>query len=174
MNALYWKVDFLHKQCLAFSAGKERKLLEDFPIKRLYIGTDRQDYMVNWSHSADKRNIMLHAVGSADNQTGYVFGLHLNFDPDIDSLVTSCDAEESGDLEVKIPFRKNARVWLPEDYDEAARASFKRRGIETYGTLREGINSVYSEAQEREDIEVFENQDFNTRLPADGMRVHAE
>ena len=61
MNALYWKIDFLHKQCLAFAAAKERKLLEGYHIKRLYIGTDRQDYMVNWSNSADKRNVMLHA-----------------------------------------------------------------------------------------------------------------
>ncbi len=174
MNALYWKIDFLHKQCLAFAASKERKLLDGFPIRRLYIGTDRQNYMVNWSDSADKRNIVLHAVGSADNKTGYVFGLHLNFDPDIDAIATSRDAKESGDLEMKIPFRKHARVWLPEDYDESSRASLKRRGIETYGTLQEGIASAYSEAQEREDIEVFEEKDFNTRLPADGMQVHAE
>jgi transposase-like protein len=174
MNALYWKIDFLHKQCLAFAASKERKLLEGFRIKRLYIGTDRQDYMVNWSNSADKRNIMLHAVGSADNATGYVFGLHLNFDPDIDARGAALDAVESGDLEMKIPFRKHARVWLPEDYSESAKASLKRRGIETYGTLQEGISSTYSEAQEREDIEVFEEKDYDLRLPADGMQVHAE
>ncbi len=174
MNALYWKIDFINKQCLAFAAAKERKLLEGFPIKRLYIGTDRQDYMVNWSDSADKRNVMLHAAGSADNSSGYVFGLHLNFDPSLDPFLIVQDAEASGDLEMKVPFRKHARVWLPKDYQESANTSLRRQKVETYGTLPEDIEQSYAEAQEREDIEVFEQKDYNTRLPAKGLQVHAE
>ena len=174
MNALYWKIDFIHKQCLSFVADRERKLLEGFPIRRLYIGTDRQDYVVNWSDTSDKRNIRLNAVGSADNDTGYVFGLHLNFDPDLDSTEIARDAKASGDLDVKIPFRKHARVWLPSDYEEASKVNIRRRRIETYGTLQEDITKTYDEAQEREDIEVFEEQDYNTKLPQKGMQVHAE
>ncbi len=37
--------------------------------------------MINWSDADDRRNIIFHAVGSADNTTGYVLGLHLNFVP---------------------------------------------------------------------------------------------
>jgi len=174
MNALYWKIDFLHRQCMAFAANREQKLLDGMPIKRLYIGVDRQDYMVNWSNSADKRNVILHAVGSADNETGYVFGLHLNFDPSLDADQIRQEAESNGDYGVKIPFRRYARVWLPKDYDEALRSNMSRRTRESYGALSEDIKSSYEEAQSRDDIEVFESQGFGTRLPANGMQVHAE
>lgn len=174
MPTLYDKIDFLHKQCLAFAASRERKLFESMPIKRLYIGVDRQDYMVNWTNTTDKRNVILHAVGSSDNETGYVFGLHLNFDPALDSDQVEKDAEACGDYAVKSPFRKYARIWLLRDYHEATKASFKRRRLETYGTLLEEIAETYEEAQRREDIEVFEGQDFDTKLPANGMQVHAE
>lgn len=47
-----------------------------------YIGVDRQDYAINWFQRKDKRNVILSAVSSADNGTGYVFGMHPNFDPE--------------------------------------------------------------------------------------------
>lgn len=172
MPALYWKIDFLHKQCLAFAADRERRLLDGMPIKRLYLGVDRQDYMVNWTNAADKRNVILHAVGSADNNTGYVFGLHLNFDPTLDPVEIEKDAEICGDYNVKIPFRRYARLWLAKDYHAAIKNNHARR--ETYGTLTEEIEQAYDEAQEREDIEAVDKQDFNSKLPAKGMQIHAE
>lgn len=68
-GTLYPKIDFLHRQCLAFVGHRERSLLEGFSIPRLYLGIDRQDYVVNWTQRADKRNVQLSAVGSADNAT---------------------------------------------------------------------------------------------------------
>lgn len=115
MPTLYDKIDFIHRQCLAFVASREAKLLEGLAIKRLYIAVDRQDYMVNWTKAGDKRNVVMHAVGSADNETGYVFGLHLNFDPGFDVSQIEKAAEACGDLEVRGPFRQYARVWLSKD-----------------------------------------------------------
>lgn len=80
MPSVYAKIDFLWDQSLAFAGNRERKLLKGMVIRRLYVGVDRQDYVVNWTKREDKRNIQLTAVGSADNETGYVFGMHLNFD----------------------------------------------------------------------------------------------
>lgn len=174
MDTLYWKIDFLHKQCLAFAADRERKLLSDMPIKRLYVGVDRQTYMINWARAVDKRNVILHAVETADNETGYVFGLHLNFDPTLDSSEVEMDAEAFGDYTVKVPFRRYARVWLSNDYYEALKRNIRDRNRETYGTLPEEIVQTYDAALEREDIEVFEGKDLTTRLPAKGMQVHAE
>ena len=172
MNALYWKIDFIHRQCLAFASAREKKLFEGMQIRRLYIGTDRQDYMVNWTNSADKRNVVLHAVGSADNDTGYVFGLHLNFDPILDTAQIEKAAEDCGDYDVRIPFRQYARVWLRKDYQDALKSNFLRRHKEAYDTLPEEIENAYNEAQERDDIEVSEGQDLNT--PVRGMQVHSE
>jgi transposase-like protein len=174
MPTLYDKIDFIHRQCLAFVASREAKLLECMPIKRLYLAVDRQDYMVNWTTSADKRNVVMHAVGSADNETGYVFGLHLNFDPSVDSAQIEQAAEACGDLDLKGPFRQYAGVWLSKDYEDAIRRSLKRQKRQSNETLPEEIISAYEEAQEREDIEVYETQNANLRLPPNGMQVHAE
>jgi hypothetical protein len=40
--------------------------LANLPIRRLYLGVDRQDYLVNWLGRKDKRNTRLSAtaVGS--------------------------------------------------------------------------------------------------------------
>lgn len=127
MPALYDKIDFIHERCLAFAATRERKLLEGMSMRRLYIAADRQDYIVNWSHTEDKRNIQLSAIGSADNTTGYVFGLHLNFDPSVDRGIVELDAEAVGDNEKKYHFRKYARLWLSGNYKEASERGSLRR-----------------------------------------------
>ncbi|WP_445941157.1 hypothetical protein, partial [Pseudomonas sp.] len=62
-------------------AGDREKAFHSLPIHRLYISVDRQEYRVNWSRYTDRRNIVLRAVGSADNDSGFVFGMHVNFDP---------------------------------------------------------------------------------------------
>jgi hypothetical protein len=64
---------------------------------RLYIGVDRQDDMINGSDADDRRNIIFHAVGSAENTTGYVLGLHLNVDPSLNPDDIERDAIASGE-----------------------------------------------------------------------------
>ena len=51
------------------------------PIRGLYVAADRQNYVVNWSSQDNKRNVVPHAAGGTDDETGYVFGAHLDFDP---------------------------------------------------------------------------------------------
>jgi hypothetical protein len=63
-----------------------------------------------WSDADDRRNIIFRADGSADNTTGYVLGLHLNFDPLMDPDLIERDAIASGDYEVKPAYRRYARL----------------------------------------------------------------
>jgi len=97
MSTLYRKIDFIHRQCLAFAAERER-YLPTMPLARLYIGVDRQDDRINGSDADDRRNVIFRAVGSADNTTRYVFGLHLNFDPSMDPDEIEREAIASGDI----------------------------------------------------------------------------
>lgn len=79
-RVLYERIDSFHEQALAFLADRERNLSTTaFP--RLYVGVDRQMYAINWSGREDKRNVVLEAEASAENGTGYVFGMYSNFDP---------------------------------------------------------------------------------------------
>ena len=173
MPTLYDKIDFIHRQCTAFSASREKNLLDGLALKRLYIAVDRQDYMVNWTQSRDKRNVVLSAVGSADNTTGYVFGMHLNFDPAMDPVETASDATAAGDSQKRSPYRKYARLWLPMDYQEALAQPIH---YHSYPGKSLGVNiaSTYTEATGRDDVEVAEVLNDTIKLPQRGMQVHSE
>ena len=173
MSTLYRKIDFVHRQCIAFAAERERNL-PTMPLARLYIGVDRQDYMINWSDADDRRNIIFRAVGSADNTTGYVLGLHLNFDPLMDPDLIERDAIASGDYDVKPAYRRYARLWLRRDYIDAIKKARAQRFGAHVGSLRESIAATYKDADNRDDVEVFENLDDDLALPKDGMQVRGE
>ena len=174
MPTLYDKIDFIHRQCLTFIASRERQLLDGMPIRRLYLGVDRQDYLVNWTRARDKRNVALSAVGSADNTTGYVFGMHLNFDPSLDPELVEHEARELGDYERTHPFRTYARLWLQGDYPDARETRGHTFSHASSPSLARRIESTYQETVEREDVEVSESLGDTVRLPFKGMQVHAE
>jgi transposase-like protein len=113
-KTLYGKIEFLYRQSLSFAADREQRLLKGMNISRLHLGVDRQEYVVNWTRHVDRRNVKLSAVGTADNTTSYVFGMHLNYDASLDSEVVEADAIASDDYQTRPPFRRYARVWLKE------------------------------------------------------------
>ena len=170
MPSVYAKIDFLRSQCLAFVGHREQKLLKGMAIRRLYIGVDRQEYVVNWTKREDKRNVQLSAVGSADNETGYVFGMHLNFDSTLDAIEVESDAEQIGDCGNPYPFRNYARTWLECDYEKTVKNA-SHSLYSTDGTLNGDVRATYDEAMGRED---FEHPTKTSRLPANGMQIHAE
>jgi len=54
IHSLYGKIDFIHRQCLAFAADRERTLLDGMPIKRLYIAASRHRPIL---HAGEKTDI---------------------------------------------------------------------------------------------------------------------
>lgn len=173
-EGLYGKIDFLFEQTKAFAANREKRLLDGMPIRRLYLSTDRQDYVVNWTQHEDRRNVMLHAVGTADLDTRYVFGMHLNYDPSLNADEIEADAQAIGDYNAKAPFRRYARCWLRGDYDAAVRAKAAGRNRANLQDLQQSIEAVYAATAQRADVEVSETQDSARRLPAKGIQIHAE
>ncbi|MFK5947616.1 MAG: hypothetical protein QM500_02455 [Methylococcales bacterium] len=172
MSTIYAKINFLHKQCLAFVAHRERQLINGKHIKRLYISVDRQEYVVNWSKRSDKRNIVLSAVGSADNSTGYVFQMNLNYDQNINPEKTDSHSKEINDCTEKHAYRQYARLWLDCDYKESLKYSITNKKISL--SLNDKIEKTYNETIGRDDIEVSEIVDNRQALPQKGMQVHAE
>lgn len=170
-QVLYERIDFFHRQALAFLADREGRL-PGMDIRRLYIGVDRQDYVINWTKRKDKRNVVLSAVASADNGTGYVFGMHPNFDPLIDSALVEADALACGDALLPFPHRKYARLWLKSDYDAAVAAS--QGNAVPIGGLNSSISAAYFNASRRTDVESPELVGTECMLPESGMQVHAE
>jgi transposase-like protein len=176
---LYQRIDFFHRQCIAFAANRERRLLDgSLPIRRLYLAVDRQEYTVNWSSQADRRNVRLHALASADLDTRYVFGMHLDFDPALDPSVIEPDAAAVNDHRTTYAYRKYARVWLAADYDDALRQYWTKREARRRAVrngLVDSIESTYEETASRNDVEQAETMDFDTQLPSGrGMQIHNE
>jgi transposase-like protein len=95
-SSLYGKIDFLHRQAERAVAAHER-LLPGKRIERLFLSSDRQDYLVNWTDRSDKRPVQLTAIGTADDRTGYVFGMHLNYDGHLDPERIGAEAVACGD-----------------------------------------------------------------------------
>jgi transposase-like protein len=171
MSTLYSKIDFLFEQCQAFAASHERNL-PNLSIRRLQISVDRQDYIVNWDDTLDKRNVIIHALGSSDNRSGFVFGMHPNIDPAVKREVVEEDAKGVGDYDRKPPFRQYARYWLAPDFNQPrVRVASKKSGKQK---LIESIAETYAEAELRQDIEAFDEMSADVTVSRTGMQVHGE
>lgn len=170
-RTFYNRLDFLHRQCQSFAAGRERALA-NLPIRRLYLGVDRQDYLVNWQGRKDKRNTRLSALAVVDNEYGYCFGAHLNFDPSLDKKAIQAEVEKNGDLDKPYPHRRFARLWIDADHEKASAKSMiaKQRKL----GLAAEIDEIYNAAMARDDIESPDTPSPATRLPEYGMLVHGE
>lgn len=172
MWTIFKKIDFIHKQCMAFAASRERKLYNgDIPFERLYISVDRQVYSVNYSDSKDETNISMPAVCSADNTTGYLFGLNLNYDPAVDREKIEYEAQLCRDSLKPIAHRRFARLWMSPDYEVAATRKIKK--IKESLPLPENTavsNDVAVDIEEEPTDEVAK-----IKKPRKfGMQVHAE
>ena len=169
-KALYGKIDFIHRQCEKFLSAREGKL-PGMAIRRLYLGVDRQDYAVNWTQREDRRNTVISAVSSVDNETGYCFGLHLNFDPALIAAEVEQSAFDAKDYAVFPPFRRHARVWLEQDYV----ASMKKSStLAAAASLRDRVAKAYAQAEARADVEASDGPGKDEKLPAQGMQIHSE
>ena len=175
-KTFYNRLDFFYHQCLAFAAQHERPLLEGMHFRRLYVAVDRQDYAINWSGRKDKRNVVLRTMGSADLASGYVFGMHLNFDSRLDPAAVEAEAIGVKDYEVPLPFRRHARLWLEQDYHKAVAESGVRAAKRSRAatSMSASISGTYADAIAREDVESPEAVMSDERFPARGMQVHNE
>lgn len=176
MRTVYRKIDFIHAQCLAFIADRERKLLlGGFSIPRLYLASDQQEYIVNWTNTKDKRNVIVKAIGTADMRSGYVFGMHVNYDASLDPEFVRAAVERNGDEGLDMPFREFARIWLEVDHATAERKRPKRQEEPIPpGGLGLDIALRYQESLGRVEIEASDDPEPHIRLPHRGMQIHED
>jgi len=80
-----------------------------------------------WLRSFGEKELMEMTVGSCDNDSGFVFGMGLNFDKDMDPETAELDAVAVGDPALPYPHRKYARPWAAADYAESLVISKKER-----------------------------------------------
>lgn len=179
IQTVYDKLNFIYRQCKAFSGAREKRLIE-MSLPKMYLAVDRQHYVVNWSQRTDRRTVQLNAMGTADIRTGFVFGFHLNFDGELNVGEIEAEAKVNGDLLLDPPFRTFARLWLNQDYAAAVADARKRDAAKAHvsGTpsfrdpLLNEIAQGYVDTIVREDIEESDHKDTGVQLPGKGMQVH--
>jgi hypothetical protein len=173
---LYGKIDFIHRQCLAFAADRERAFAETV-FHRLYLCSDRQDYVVNWGSRLRRKTVRVQGLGTADLRSGYVFVLTPNIDPSVESVAVEQEAVEVGDYDVPPPFRRHARLWLQGDYTTSVTRSRSRAAADhdaAADTLDAEVRRRDNLLSPRDDLEAPELLTDDQGLPDRGMLVHAD
>lgn len=170
VKTVYAKIDFIHRQCMAFSQNRESKLPK-MGFKRLYISVDHQDYVINWIKREDKRNTVVTAVASVENTTQYIFAMHLNFDYSLNATEIEQDAVDRCDQALPTPYRRYARLWTQADYENSVKIS---KIAKSKKSLTSAIESAYQAAEQRDDIESPDEITSAEKLPELGMQVHSE
>lgn len=179
-KSIYGKLNFIHRQFMMFAQSREKVLFEDLSLPKMYVAVDRQTHIINWNSRKDRRNISMQAIGTADLNSGYVLGMHLNFDNRMTQAELESLAQEAGDYQKIGANRKYAQYWLKPDYEEAIakdRANVKV-GIATAMQIARGedklknkIEDKYQSAKARIDIEESDEMTDNLMLPLDGVLV---
>lgn len=164
-QTLYTKLRFLSERTRVFTRKHEAPLLEGRALPSLLLSTDRQDYLINWGTSADRRNIRLHGIGTADNRSSFVFGMHIDYDSSLDPGNVEMEALECGDYGIVQPFRRFARVWLKRDWT-AENVLLRQRHHRASHT---GVSSSELTADDGP-----RHWADDTKLPGRGMKVRSD
>jgi hypothetical protein len=170
---LYNQIDRSHDLAVRFAAEHEKRLLKDLALPRVYLAIDRQEYVFNWGSSLDRRNVVLRAIASSDNATGYVFGTHLDFDASMEPELVERQAILAGDYDKPYHFRQFARVWLQREYRDRYHTLRRLSKRQSHGTIADDIVKAYKD--DALSSEVVEPREIShLRLPSHGMQVHSE
>lgn len=171
-DMFYRRIDYIHKQCLDFAATQENELYQ-IDFDRLYLSVDRQNHSVNWVERKDKRNTILNAIATADNTTGYVFGVHPNFDMSVNRSDTQSEANFIGDEKYDPAFRKFARIWLDADYEKSLERCLTRNKKKVVTNLKDSIADKYTDVSHKKDTEESDLTGLD-KLPEYGVQVKSE
>lgn len=176
-SLLYQRIGFLHSQCQGFAGERERTLLDRTDLGKRFLTLDRQKLIVNWASKQDRRNTLLLYLATADLASGYVLAGTLNYDGKLSISEIEKDAARIGDLGLPVPFRRHARVWLPQDFEAAARRRAMRLTSRSSAAMQldallHSIEAVYALALERDDIESGDGPTTSARTPPKGMQIH--
>ena len=178
-GAYYRIVDFITSRCRATSGAIDRALIDgrhSLP-KNLVIESDAQEYTLNWVSRLDRRNVLLSSFCTVDTRSGFVLGMHANFDGSVNPFEVNVEAAGNGDLEIPDPFRRYAQYWLAGDELRAGRAMQQRLRKHHAIALRHQIAALYATAESRADVEDIElhlhdNHCLRTPPLGTGMQVH--
>lgn len=151
-RTVYNKINFLHKQCTDFISQREQCLLNGSKrFDRLYLATDGQTLVCNWTNRRDKRNVEFYALGTACLNSGYIFAYNCNYDSTVLQSDIDLKSSKVNDSDVANCYRKYARYWTDADYSTTCKNNTQENNKEN-----------------------LEHYDESTKLPNNGSLIHHE
>ena len=178
-DSYYAILRFLHGRCRSHSGAVDRALADGrlrLPDD-INLQSDAQEFTLNWTSRFDRRNVVLSSYSTVDAESGFILGMHVNFDGQVDPFEIHRDAARCGDFRVPEAFRKHARLWLTGDDIAAGRAAGRKLRKHDRVALLEQIRRLYAKAERRSDVEDVELECHDPayrQLPAlgRGMQTH--
>jgi len=181
---IYRKIDMFYERVVEFMAAREAKL-PSVQIDWLRLSVDRQFYNVNWTSRKDQRNVVLSAIGTGDRQSGYIFGMDVDYDPHINLSEIQATEEFHRDLELPTYLRHYARIWTDNDYRQNVAAkpnlgAIADKMLDELIAQNVDIPMALPEIEQLLEEYCFKNglelsaQSNDTKLPNNGALVHLE
>ena len=178
-SAYYTTVDFIESRCRAHSGAFDRALI-DGRLKlpeSMVVESDAQEYTLNWESRLDRRNVVLSSYCTVHSDSGYILGMHLNFDGKTDPFAVHVESAQRGDM--RFPGIPQVFAVLAWRGDELTSGRAMQGRVKKHGRLDlvRQIASIYASAEKRadvEDIELHTHDDGVLRTPylKRGLQVH--
>ncbi|MBT2131007.1 hypothetical protein [Aliiroseovarius lamellibrachiae] len=139
MKQIHSKVDFLHKQVVAFSHEREKRLDACFEGRRPFFTTDIQTILVNWPVKKRRGTIPLLHMATVHKFSQFVVAATVDYDASISPEDLESAMEGCGDFDLPRSMRKHARLWSATEYQGSLMRSqgvrFSKDDIATAGKL---------------------------------------
>lgn len=168
--ALYDKIDFLAEQCRRLMADRESRI-SDMPPRYWRLSTDRQDINVNWPTREARAGIVVGLLVTADQSSGYVLGIHSQFDSEVDPDEHEAKVQAEGDLHRRKADRRYGRLWTAAEYARSLRLDFKRNE-RSREAVRAALKNEFGFVDE--DLPDLEVPTPDRQLPHRGALVHLD
>ncbi len=118
LSEVYSKIDFIHEQCQAFAADREKRLPEVFEGDSPHFATDTQILQVNWPDRGIRKLVEVRHMCTVHSDSKYVIASTTDVDPDVHPLAVEKAMEIIGDKEKPRSMQENARIWFASEYIE--------------------------------------------------------
>ncbi len=127
---LYGKIDFFYDQVRVFTAQRQDFSRVDYREVGSRFATDSQTLTINLPTRRKRAPVMVQHLCTAHARSGFIMEASLQFDPALTMEQAQKQAEEADEEEVSIAFRRHARVWTKDEFDEHLAKLLKQKRID--------------------------------------------
>lgn len=116
---IYTKIDFLHRQAVAFSTAREVRIRECLADRSAWLATDIQVILVNWPVKNRRGTIPLLHMATVHKFSQFVVAATVDLDESATPEALEEAMEQCGDFALPRSMRRHARLWAHSEYQDS-------------------------------------------------------